>query len=76
MTPDGGNKRLHSLRAKLASLAVGETLLLPHDLPESGASALERRVKSSRIGKFRTMRCDTITSDHKLIHTLLIERTA
>jgi hypothetical protein len=67
-------KQPHSLRAKLASLAVGETLLLPHELPEGGASALERRVKSTRIGKFRTMRCDTITSDHKLIHTLLIDR--
>lgn len=71
-------KQPHSLRAKLAGLAVGETLLLLHELPgeAGGASALERRIKSLRIGKFRTMRCDTITSDHKLIHTLLIERTA
>lgn len=71
-----------SLASKLATLDVGDIILLPDDAPPVNATTMERSVQN-RIAyskklegrKFRTSRCDTLTASRTLIHTLLIERT-
>lgn len=72
-----------SLAAKMAALDVGDVIFLPDDPPDARkATRMERqvydRVSKSDLLKnrrFVTMRCDTITADHKLVHTLKVERT-
>ena len=71
-----------SLASKLATLDVGDVILLPDDAPLMRATQMERQVtnivtKSAKLAgrKFRTSRCDTITQGRTLMHTLLIERT-
>ncbi len=70
-----------SLASKLATLDVGDVILLPDDAPTMSDTQMERQVtnviaKSRKLTgrKFRTSRCDTITAGRTLIHTLLIER--
>lgn len=70
-----------SLASKLATLDVGDIILMPDDAPAMSATHMERCVqdriaKSKKLAgrKFRTSRCDTITAGRTLLHTLLIER--
>ena len=70
-----------SLASKLATLDVGDVILLPDDAPMMSATQMERQVtnivvKSKKLAgrKFRTSRCDTVTAGRTLIHTLLVER--
>ena len=72
-----------SLASKLATLDVGDVILLPDDAPMMSATQMERQVtnvacKSRRLTgrKFRTSRCDTVTQGRTLMHTLLVERVA
>ena len=71
-----------SLASKLATLDVGDVILLPDDAPAMRATQMERQVtniitKSVKLAgrRFRTSRCDTVTQGRTLMHTLLIERT-
>jgi hypothetical protein len=70
-----------SLASKLATLDVGDVILLPDAAPVTGTTQMERQVtniiaKSAKLAgrKFRTSRCDTVTVGRTLMHTLLIER--
>ena len=70
-----------SLASKLATLDVGDIILLPDDAPLMTATQMERQVtniaaKSRKLlgRKFRTSRCDTVTTGRTLMHTLLVER--
>jgi membrane-associated protease RseP (regulator of RpoE activity) len=70
-----------SLASKLATLDVGDVILLPDDAAAMSATQMERQVtnaiaKSAKLAgrKFRTSRCDTVTVGRTLMHALLIER--
>jgi hypothetical protein len=70
-----------SLASKIATLDVGDVILLPDDAPAMSATQMERQVtnviaKSRKLAgrKFRTSRCDTVTCGRTLMHTLLVER--
>ena len=72
-----------SMAAKLATLDVGDVFFLPDDPPTATPTPMERQVRDrvvrSRLlegRSFSTSRSDTITADHKLVHTLRVERTA
>ena len=73
-----------SLASKMATLDVGDVIFLPDDAPPADRkpTRIERQVydrasKSTLLAgrKFTTMRCDTITAAHVLVHTLRVERT-
>lgn len=70
-----------SLASKLATLDVGDVILLPDDAPMMSATQMERQVtnviaKARKLAgrRFRTSRCDTVTVGRTLMHTLLVER--